>query len=383
MRVWQSEETLMKKIFGLPVVAVGGLVLVTVGTKVMEHRSTPSVAHVTRIGAMSVDRAAHQATLLHDGRVLVTGGCAGNHCEQILASAELYDPSSRTFRRVASMGTARASHAAALLPDGRVLVAGGWTSNGPTASAEVYDPATGRWTALPDMTEPRVSLIAVPLQDGRVLMMGGGEGRLPDQGTSEVFDPATDSFTLVVSMHTNHYLATRMADGRVLLTGGQGPDGSILRSAEIFDPGKGTFEPTGDMLVPRVKHAAALLDDGQVLIIGGSDRRGFRDRFASTEIYDPTVGRFSAGPAMHWVRHKIRDAVATLPSGAVVIAGGAVHPEIFEPGSEAFVPVEGTLSGPQMFATASLLGNGDVLVLGGYDDRTQPSASAWLIVPER
>ena len=171
----------MKKIFGLPVVAVGGLVLVTAVTRATERRPVPSAGHVIRIGAMSVDRAAHQATLLRDGRVLVTGGCAGNHCEQVLASAELYEPANRTFQQVAPMGTARASHAAALLPDGRVLVAGGWTGNGPTASAEVYDPATGRWTEVSDMTEPRVSLIAVPLRDGRVLMMGGGEGRLPDQ----------------------------------------------------------------------------------------------------------------------------------------------------------------------------------------------------------
>ena len=372
----------MKKALRLSLIVLGGLALLTAASTMRKRGSTTSMAQVIRIGAMSVDRAAHQATCLQDGRVLVTGGCGGNHCEAILASAELYEPSSRTFRCVASMGTARASHAAALLPDGRVLVVGGWKDTGPTASAEVYDPATDRWAAVPRMTEPRVSLIAVPLQDGRVLVMGGGEGRLPDQVTSEVFDPVSGSFTSLGSMRTNHYLATRMADGRVLLTGGQGPDEAILRSAEIFDPGSGAFVPTGDMLVPRVKHAAALLGDGRILIIGGSDQRGYRARFASTEFYDPKSGRFSAGPEMHWGRHKIRDAVAALPSGAILVAGGATHPEIFDPATESFVPVEGELSGPQMFATATLLATGNVLVLGGYDDRTQPSASAWLIVPE-
>ena len=367
-----------------PVVALAG-VLVLAGqiTETTERAGPSPLAHVVRIGAMSVDRAAHQATLLRDGRVLVSGGCAGNHCDAVLASAELYEPADRIFRSVAPMARPRASHAAARLPDGRVLVAGGWTGDGPTARAEVYDPAADRWTAAPNLTEPRVSPIAVPLRDGRVLFMGGGEGRLPDQATAEVFDPATFAFRAVGPMHTNHYLATRLADGRVLLTGGQGPDGAILSTAEIFDPASDTFQVTGDMLVPRVKHAAALLRDGRVLIIGGSDRGSYRARFASTEIYDPRTGRFSVGPEMRWGRHKIRDAVAALPSGVIVVAGGAVHPEVFDPAVQAFATTEGELSGPQMFATATLLSTGDVLVLGGYDDQTQPSAAAWLIVPRR
>lgn len=180
-------------------------------------------------------------------------------------------------------------------------------------------------------------------------------------------------------MRTNHYLATALADGRVLVTGGQNPQGEILRSAEIFDPITGEFQPTGDMAVARVKHAAALMGDGRVLIIGGSDIRGYRARFTSTEIYDPATGAFSSGPDMRWGRHKLRDAVVVLPSGAVLVAGGAAHPEIFDPADQIFVPAEGELSGPQMFATSTLLPTGHVLVLGGYDDRSRSSASAWLV----
>lgn len=87
--------------------------------------------------------------------------------------AELYEPATRSFRVVAPMATPRASHVAITLPDGRILVSGGWTGERATASAEIYDPATARWTAAAEMTEPRVSHIAVPLPDGRVLMMGG------------------------------------------------------------------------------------------------------------------------------------------------------------------------------------------------------------------
>jgi hypothetical protein len=82
---------------------------------------------------------------------------------------------------------------------------------------------------------------------------------------------------------------------------------------------------------------------------------------------------------MRWERHKIRDAVVTFPSGAVLVAGGAARPELYDPTNRIFVPVEGELSGPQMFASATRLPTGEVLVLGGYDDRIQSSASAWLV----
>lgn len=336
---------------------------------------------VLPIGEMAAGRAAHQATVLASGHVLITGGCAGHGCTPFHRSTDVYDPSSRTFRSAAPMTVPRASHTATLLEDGRVLVAGGCSERGATASAEVYDAATDRWTPVGEMTEPRCSHIAVPLIDGRVFVMGGGGGRLGDLGSAEVFDPATSTFSTLGRMRSNHYLATRLADGRILLTGGQSDRGEILASAEIFDPESGTFEPTGDMATARVKHAAAVRPDGSVLVVGGSDQRGYDGRFSSTEIYDPETGRFSPGPQLQHGRHKIRDAVAVLPSGAVVVAGGAVQPELYDPVDEVFIPVRGELGGPQMFATASVLRSGEVLVLGGYDQRTRLSADAWIIAP--
>jgi hypothetical protein len=338
---------------------------------------------VVRLGAMTTARAAHQATLLRSGAVLVTGGCAAQGCGQIVASAELYDPRTRTFRAAAPMRTARASHTATLLPDGRVLVAGGTASSGGTATSEIYDPATNRWTPGPDMTAPRVSHIAVALRDGRVFVMGGGGGRLGDLRTAEVFDPRRGTFSAVGGMRTNHYLATRLADGRVLLTGGQDARGELLRTAELFDPARNVFLPTGDMVTPRVKHGAALLPDGRVLLMGGSDRRGYRARFASTEIYDPARGTFGPGPSLRWARHKLRDAVVTLAGGGVLVAGGAARPELWDPGSQAFLPVEGGLDGAQMFATATTLASGEVLVLGGYDEQIQPTRAVWIVRPRR
>lgn len=352
-----------------------GTVLATKTTDSTE----PGSPHVVHIGEMSMERAAHQATRLKTGQVLITGGCGGRGCESIHASVDLYDPTTRSIQPAAPMGTPRAGHAAVALPDGRVLVSGGWTGGSAAASAEVYDPATDRWISVGEMTAARASHIAVALPNGRVLVMGGGAGGLADLTTAEVFDPAAGTFSAVGRMRMNHYLATPLADGRVLMTGGQNGDGEISRSAEVFDPTTEEFRPTGEMNAPRVKHAAALLADGRVLIIGGSDERGYSGRYASTEIYDPTTGTFSLGPDMRWGRHKIRDAVAVLPHGAVLVAGGAARPELFDPTDRVFIPASDELSGPQMFATATLLPSEEVLVLGGYDERTRSSASAWLV----
>lgn len=343
--------------------------------------TTAESLRVVGIGKMSVERAAHQATLLATNQVLITGGCAGQGCERILASAEVYDPTTRAFHPVPPMITPRASHGAIRLADGRVLVAGGWTGRRATAIAEVYDPATSRWVAVNDMIRPRMSPIVVPLPDGRVLVMGGDVRTGAPLASAEVFDPTTSTFSAVGPMSTSRgsHVALALADGRVLVTGGHRARGEILKSAEVFDPGTGEFHPTGDMGVPRHKHAAVLLADGRVPMVGGSDARDYRGRYKTTEFYDPETGEFSPGPNMGWGRHKIRDAVVVLPSGSVLVAGGATQPEVFHPANRVFVPVEGELNGPQMFATATRLATGQVLVLGGYDDRITSSASAWLI----
>ncbi len=336
---------------------------------------------VIRIGPMSVERAAHQATLLETGQVLVTGGCAGRGCNPIHASAELYDPVTRSFQAAAAMATPRASHAAAVLPDGRVLVAGGWTGRDATASAEIYDPTTGRWTFTTDMSVPRISPIAAPLPGGRVLMIGGEVRTGAPLASAEVFDPTTSTFSAVGPMQAprGSHVAVPLQDNRVLVIGGHRARGEILRSAEIFDPATGEFQPTGNMAVSRHKHAAALLADGRVLIVGGSDSRDYRGRYASTEIYNLETGAFSPGPDMRFARHKIRDAVVSLPFGGVLVAGGAAQLELFDPSDRMFVVTKGELSGPQMFATATLLPTGEVLILGGYDDKIESSASAWLV----
>ena len=350
------------------------------------EEATPVISsntpRVVEIGEMTVDRAAHQATLLESGQVLITGGCAGNGCDHYLDSVELFDPETKAFHPAPPMSTPRAGHVAVTLPDGRVLVCGGWTGHGAATSAEIYDPAMGHWTLAGEMNDARESLMAVPLADGRVLVTGGSGGS-DNLASAEVFDPVTSTFSAAGPMSTNHYLAVGLEDGRVLLTGGVNESGVTLNTSEIFDPTTGKFQQAGNMETPRVKHAGVLLPDGQVFVIGGSVTRNGNNLFKSTEFYDPATGTFSAGPDMNFGRHKIRDAVVVLPSGEILVAGGATHLEIFDPVERSFTLVEGELSGPQMFATATRLLTGDALVLGGYDDHTRPTATAWLVHTDR
>lgn len=340
-----------------------------------------AVAPVLEIGAMAAARAVHQATVLDDGRVLITGGCSGR-CDEHLALVERFDPATRRFETLAPLLSARDSHVALSLGAGRVLVAGGWSGRRATASAELFDPAAQRFVELGPLQQARAMPSAVKLADGRVLISGGQDSDLQPLSSAELFDPAARRFLPLAAMgraRAGHSM-TLLDDGRVLVVGGRvARRGAVLRSAELFDPASGRFTPAGELRLPREKHAAVRLLDGRVLIVGGSDVGPRSQRHRSTEIYDPASGRFVAGPEMRWPRYKLPDAVVRLPSGAVLVAGGAAQPELFEPRSGRFVALDGELRGALEFATASLLPDGQVLVLGGYDEEIRSSAAAWLL----
>ncbi|WP_437732995.1 Kelch repeat-containing protein [Sorangium sp. So ce1335] len=168
-------------------------------------------------------RRAPAATLLADGRVLVTGGVYfiwEDERFKELAGAEIYDPVTDTWTGAAPMPEARWRHDAALLPDGRVLVTGGVGRS----STAIYDPATDAWTAGPAMAGARWDHTMTTLPSGRVVVVGGG-----DAGASvELYDPATESFTALPSLsvgrsgHTTTYIP-----GKGLLVVGGG-------SAELY-----------------------------------------------------------------------------------------------------------------------------------------------------
>ena len=286
--------------------------------------------------SMGAARHQHTATLLADGRVLVAGGATSENVA--LASAELYDPKTGTFEPTGSMATARQQHTATLLSDGRLLVAGGANSDGSTASAELYDPKTGRFAATGSLLEARDHHTATLLVDGRVLVAGGwnshGAGAI---GFAELYDPKTGAFSRSGSMDGRYFhTATLLSDGRVLISGGMvAAAPPALASAELFDPKTGLFNPTGSMAARRAAHTATLLRDGRVLLAGGNSSTSSWE--VSAEVFDPSSGTFSLAGSM--AKPRSVHTATLLPEGRVLLVGGsAVSAELFEPALATLAP---------------------------------------------
>jgi hypothetical protein len=347
------------------------LVLLAVAT-----RTPAAPGQISLTGNTMVGRFAHTATLLNNGKVLVAGGMSRNGLW--LDSAEIYDPVSGRFTLVGKLHAQRAGATATLLPNGLVLVAGGNDSSGKSlASAEIYDPATGSFSLTESMTTPRGHAAAVLLKTGKVLIAGGSAAGDDDQlVTAELYDPATRRFTRTGNMHAprSAFTATPLKDGRVLvaggLAGGEYPYHKVEASAEVYDPMTERFMEAGSMEFPRFKQGAAPLPDGRVLIAGGSNEIGRQITYASTEIFDPQTGRFSPGPQMKLPRYKFLSGVVALGDGRILLAGGAERLEIYDPARQVFTelnsdPLEGFL-----FSTATLLGDGRVLLVDGYGHRS-------------
>jgi len=336
---------------------------------------------------MHYPRAAHAASLLRSGEVLITGGFgAGDGAYS--DTAELFEPASGGFEMTGAMTVARCCHSSTVLEDGRVLIAGGFNGRY-LDEAEIYDPSTGRFTATGRLTTPRMDHAAVRLDDGRVLLVGGVGPGWTFLASAELYDPATDSFSATGDMAVarESMTATRLLDGRVLVTGGhRGRHAQIVvyDSAEVYEPTRGVFSPTGSLNVRRHKHDAALLPDGQVLISGGSDENDDRNAYASTEIYDPGDGVFALGPDMPSVRYKHIGTTLALPDGLVLLGGGSQYAALFDPLTGTFAQVPGSMgTAPlsRLFATATLLNDGKALITGGYGLGQSVSDESWLYLP--
>ena len=230
---------------------------------------------------------------------------------------------------------------------------------------------------------PRSEHTATTLKDGRVLIVGGVGTGWTFLSDAEIYDPASGRFTPVgkMSVPRESHTATLLTDGRVLITGGHKDRRSamtIFSKSEVFDPSKNVFESVSDMKVKRHKHAAAMLNDGKVVIIGGSDERDSQGAYTSIEVFDPKLGEFALAGEMRRPRYKLNAAIAVLPNGKVLIAGGSDSAEIFDPETRRSREIEGSFGSFRLFSTTTLLPGGRVLIVGGYDQRTQVSSGAWI-----
>ncbi|MDQ2693706.1 MAG: hypothetical protein M3Y68_16835 [Chloroflexota bacterium] len=329
---------------------------------------------------MNAERAAHSATRLPDGKVLIAGGFREEGTTEVaIASAEIYDPETDTFTPTADMNEPRNGHTATLLPNGLVLLAGGWNQSGRTSTAELYDPQTGTFEYTGSLMAPRQGLTATLLENGQVLIAGGDSARNTPQLTAELYNPVTQTFTPTGNLSEGRFghTATLLGDGRVLLVGGTSGNDNILASAEIYDPAAGEFTPTSDAGMVRYKHSAVLLNDGNVLIVGGADQRDWNGKYDSAEIYDVKTGTFRQISDMNRERFKLADAAVLLSNGNVLIGGGNRQLEIFDAQSQTFIP-DGSLDDDYYFTVLTALNDGQVLITGGYNGNILPSDKAWL-----
>jgi hypothetical protein len=310
-----------------------------------------TLATVSESGPMLSARSGHSATLLDDGRVLISGGGC--------AEVEVYDPETGTSEPAGEMSSIR-NATAAPLEDGRVLLCGG--SEEP---AELFDPRSGTVAAIGPMVEERHFQSAIRLYDGGVLVTGG------ETDTAEVFDPDTEAFAPTGSMSTTRarHASVVLWDTRVLVAGGGTP---VL---ELYDPATGRFtSSTADGLPAFDRGTATRLADGRVLLIGHG---------ASPVVYVPASDSVTTPGPM--VTPRYDHAAVLLDDGRVLIAGGldsktlaaTASIEVFDPRTLTFEEV-GSLGMARWQPAATKLCDGRVLVTGGTGG-TAPTANAELI----
>jgi hypothetical protein len=223
----------------------------------------PANGTFTRTGSLTVARGRPAVTRLPDGRVLVVGGNAVGPGPLALASAEIFDPATGAFSSIEPMQTARSYPAATLLRDGRVLVTGTDTSTRPpTPAAEIFDPATNHFALTGSPVGEAVGSLASLLRDGRVLVVSGKGAATTD---AEVFDPGTGQFAEVGSTvgASNAFDLTALPDGRVLVRD------SVVPVVDVFDPVTNRFSQLPHGLIVPIYSSATVLPDGDVLIAGG------------------------------------------------------------------------------------------------------------------
>ena len=320
----------------------------------------------SQTGNMTVARSQHTATLLPDGRVLIAGGMSSNAS---LASAEVYDPDAGTFRALGSMIAARRMHTATLLPDGRVLFVGGYGQGTALGTAELFDPTTGTFTATANLITGRGGHSAILLSTGNVLIVGGyGTNAYPNVAPAELYDPVSGTFTPAGS-----YVGRSGCDfcaPSVLLT-----DGTVLfpgqYPAQVYDPATDAFSPAGMMIHDH--STATVLPNGQVLFAGGEEL----GRLADAELYNPTTHTFVLTGSM--ASRRVWHTLSLLPNGIALVTGGETETcsgagcwfagslpsaELYDPAAGAFFAT-GSMAADRETHTATLLKDGKLLVAGG------------------
>jgi len=276
----------------------------------------PVAGTSTAISGLNTGRYAHTATLLNDGTVLIVGGFINS---TYLGSAEIYNPGNHTFTTLSnSLNTPRAYQTATLLTDGTVLIAGGYNGS-VLSSAEIYDPILQKFTTVGALHSARDAHAAALLPNGKVLIASGLDA------TAELYDPVAQTFALTGNLNTarQYPSATLLPNGKVLIVGGLQSNGATgIGTAELYDPAAGGFSFTGNLNNARGAHTATLLPDGTVLVAGGYNCPGTCTNpiQGTAEIYNPSFATFALTGSL--INARWQDTATLLNDGTVLVSGG-------------------------------------------------------------
>jgi hypothetical protein len=342
------------------------------------------------VGKMMEPREFPDVTLLSDGRVLVTGGFQWKVDRNVaLATAEVFDPTTDSFTRVADLATTRFAPAVVSAPDGRAFFLGGvddLESNAGLKTVEMFDATTGKFAPAGNLVRARRLHTAARLPDGRIFVVGGAWG---DEWATraEVFDPATGKATLLgpILAGRGRPETVSLPDGRVAIIGGAGQREPIVRAIEIFDPKTGFILGAGRTVEARVSPAVVLLPDGRIVIAGGWASRDYDKLHKTIEIYDPgtrqsiVVGQLTA--------ERASAQAALLKDGTILIAGGSSNTDtfqsadLFDPATGKVTLVANAMTEPRTAYDAVRLLDGRVLFVGGWSPTPGQLATAEVYVP--
>lgn len=306
-------------------------------------------------GDMKVGRNDPMTVLLPNGKVLIAGGLDNNG--NAVSSIEIYDPSLGTFGTGGELTTPRYKGTAVLLQNGKVLFIGGsQNSDGSVSkSAEIYDPRSGQSTKISNTAQGRMGAAGVLLPNGRVLIVGGDSNGPVSKDTAEIFDPSNNSFTqqgaLNTSLLTQNVFLT--STGKVIVIGqaikGDAENGIDI---EVYDPTSGKF--TNSKVKPKdtYLYSANLLSNGKILITGDINSSGAlpaakNDLQSDNEIYDPVQDTLTkTGNLLD--QYMSSYSTVTLSDGTVLFVGGAQQEDNFQEqvftSSEIYSPSTGNFS---------------------------------------
>ena len=361
-------------------IAAAALVVMTLASCVPARQFATTHAPVSPAVIGVGDRAAHTATLLPDGGLLVAGGCVVDGCST--ATAESMIVTGEQVDATSDMTQSRDAHTATLLPDGSVFIAGGFPAEGekPLASTERFDPSSSEWSPAAELDLGRGGHAAALLGDGRVLIAGGWIDLSTYTASTELYDPASDTLApgpeLPVAL--DGIAAVPLADGRALITGGQAERGVATDTAIVVSADGSSATEIRPLGAARFKHTMVVLPDDRVLVIGGTSDDV--QLLTSTELFDPASLTFTPGPQLRSGRYKLGGGAAVLGDGRVAVWGGGPGVELLDVAAGTSSAFPGAPHGVASFGTATAT-DGRVTFIGGYDEQIR-LVETFLVLPE-